>query len=82
MAAAGAPFVAGRHDDLARPEHGELVGERLHAVGAGVFGGGELAGREIEQRDADHAGAPTPARASDPAPDTTAIRNAGSRASR
>ena len=61
-------------DDLARPEHRELVGERLHAVRAGVLGGRELAGGEIEQRDAE--------RSPSGAPGATAIRNAGSRASR
>ena len=40
-------------DDLARPQHDELVGERLQAVGPGIFGGGELARGQIEQRDAD-----------------------------
>ena len=45
--------VAGRHDDLSRLEHGQFVGERLNPVGAGVFGGRELAGGEIEQRHAD-----------------------------
>ena len=36
-------------DDLAGLEDGELVGERLPAIGAVVLRGRELAGREIEQ---------------------------------
>ncbi len=42
-----------RDDDLARLQDRELVGQCLHAVGAGVFGRGELAGGEIEKGDAD-----------------------------
>ena len=65
-----------RDDDLARPQDGDLVGERLQAVGAVVFGRGELAGREVEQRDAERR------RDREPSARPTAIRNAGSRASR
>ena len=57
-----------RHDDLARAQHGELVGERLHAVGAGVFRGAELAGRQIEQRDADASPAVAAVPSARPAP--------------
>ena len=39
-----------RHDDLARLQHRELVGQRLEAVGPAYLGGRELAGREVEQR--------------------------------
>ena len=38
-----------RHDDLAGPQHAELLVERLPAVGAGILGGQELAGRGVEQ---------------------------------
>ena len=47
------------HDDLARLEDGELVGQRLQAVGAGVLGRRELAGREVEQRHADRRRSPS-----------------------
>ena len=40
----------GRRDDLARTQHRQLVEQRLARVGSGVFGGRELAGRQIEQR--------------------------------
>ena len=46
---------AGGRDDLARLEHGELVGQRLRPVGAVVFRRREFAGGEVEQRDADRA---------------------------
>jgi hypothetical protein len=39
-------------DDLAGPQHGQLVGQRLTRGGAGVFRRRELAGGEIEERDA------------------------------
>src|SRR5687767_4554527 len=41
-----------RRDDLARAQHRELVGQRLACVAAEIFGGRELAGGHIEQRDA------------------------------
>ncbi len=43
--------IAG-HDDFSRLEDGDLVGERLHSVGAGVLGGHKFSGRHVEQRDA------------------------------
>ena len=48
----GSHIVATRHYDLARPEHGNLVLQRLEAFGAFVLRDVELAGREVEQRDA------------------------------
>ncbi len=47
-----------RHDDLPRLQHGELVGQSLHAVGPGIFGGREFAGREVQQRHAHSAARP------------------------
>ncbi len=44
-----------RNDDLARAQHGELVGERLHPTGSGVFGGAELSRGQVEQRHANEA---------------------------
>ena len=76
-----------RRDDLARAQDGELVDERLQTVGADVLSGVELAGRQIEQRDADRfrrrlSAAPDPAVARSATPGATAMMNAGSRASR
>ncbi len=45
-----------RDDDLARTQNRQLVDERLVTVGAGVFRRVELAGGEIDQRDADGVG--------------------------
>ena len=42
--AAGQGVADPGDDDLSWSEHRELVGQRPHAIGAGVFGGGELAG--------------------------------------
>ena len=44
---------AGGHDELAGLEHREFVAEQLRGVGSAVFSGGELAGGQIEQRDAE-----------------------------
>jgi hypothetical protein len=41
--------IVGDHQ-LARAQHGDLVGERLQAGVTPVFGGTELAGREVHQR--------------------------------
>ncbi len=41
-----------RRDDFARPQHRQLVEERLPRIGSRVFGGRELAGRQIQQRGA------------------------------
>ena len=68
-----------RHDNLPRLQHGELVGQSLHAVGPGIFRGREFAGREVEQRHA-HGAARAASRVS--AAGASATRNAGSRASR
>ena len=42
-----------RYDDLSRAQRRDFVGERLETLEAFVFRGHELAGREIEQRDAE-----------------------------
>ncbi len=44
---------AGRRHDFARLEQRQLVGQRLRAIRAAVFGGREFAGGQVEQRDAD-----------------------------
>ena len=49
----GCARVLGGREDLARLQHRALVGERLPAVVADIFGRAEFAGREVEQRDTD-----------------------------
>ena len=39
-------------DNLARPQHHHLVGQRLQPGRAGVFGAGKLARRQVQKRDA------------------------------
>ncbi len=43
----------GRHDDLARAQDAHLVGQRLEADRAEVLGARELAGRQVDEGDAD-----------------------------
>ena len=50
-----ARHLAGRDNQLAGFEHGQFVHERVCGVGAGVFGGGKLACRQVQQRDTDGA---------------------------
>ena len=40
-----------RHHDFPRTQHGDLVGERLQAVAAAIFRGGEFARGQVDQRD-------------------------------
>ena len=61
----GNRIVAGGGEDLARLDHRELVGQRLQSVGAVILGGGELASRDVEQRDAHAALAVAAARVRD-----------------
>ena len=59
-------------DDLARPEDGQFIRQRLHALRADILGRGKFPGGQIEQRRARGVRAAG----------AIAIRNAGSRASR
>ena len=52
---------AARHQHFARPQHAQLVGQRLQAAGACVLGGAELAGGQVEEghaEDVDRRAAP------------------------
>jgi len=69
--------VAGHGRSLGLQD-GELVGQRLHAVGTAVLGGGEFPGRDIQYRNAKYGQSFRTCRERG----AIAMRNAGSRASR
>ena len=68
----GAGVDAPRGTMTSRGEHADFLGQRLRARLAGVLGGHELAGREVEEGHAEAIAGPG----------ASASRNAGSRASR